>query len=183
MKYWSKSALSIYRYLESMAETVDKRILKTGTSSNSEGLQRYQSTYLQTGQMIEFIERKRKLINLKVAVEDALTGISLNDRRLLVLTFVDGVTSVIVAELMNISLRTFFRRKVSALQSFTNKMIELGYDENFFQDYETEPWFLGVYNEIVSSNIADDFLKRVVVGRMFNQVSKVCVIDNSNICH
>ena len=85
MKYWSKSALSIYRYLESMAETVDKKILSTGSNSNNESLQKYQTTYFQTNQMIELIERKRKLINLKVAVEDSLAKLSTNDRRLLVL--------------------------------------------------------------------------------------------------
>ena len=129
MKYWSKSSLSIYRYLESMAKTVDKTILNTGANSNNEGLQKYQSTYFQTNQMIELIERKRKLINLKVAVEDALARLSTNDKRLLVLSYVDGVTSVIIAQIMGISLRTFFRRKVSALYKFSDEMKLIGFDE------------------------------------------------------
>ena len=30
MKYWSKSSLSIYKYLETMSKTLDKIVLNTG---------------------------------------------------------------------------------------------------------------------------------------------------------
>ena len=103
MKYWSKTALSVYRYLESMTETVNKKIINTGSNSNKEGLLVYQSTYFQTSQMIELIERKRKFINLKVAGEDTLATLSNIDRRILVLAYIDGVTSVIIAQLLNVS--------------------------------------------------------------------------------
>lgn len=73
MKYWSKSALSLYRYLETMSNTIDKIVISTGTNSNSSLLQKYQSTYYQAGKMIELAERKRKMINLKVAVEIRLS--------------------------------------------------------------------------------------------------------------
>lgn len=180
MKYWSKTALSVYRYLESMADTVDKKIINTGSNSNKEGLQKYQTTYFQTNQMIELIERKRKFINLKVAVEETLATLSNIDRRILVLSYIDGVTNVIIAQLLNISLRTLFRKKASAIDKLANTMEKFGLNEKFFAcEYGGEPWFMGVYDEIVSLSIADDVLKKPAVNRMFSQISKVKFIKET----
>ena len=180
MKYWSKTALSVYRYLESMTETVNKKIINTGSSSNKEGLQKYQTTYFQTNQMIELIERKRKFINLKVAVEETLATLSNIDRRILVLSYVDGVTNVIIAQLLNISLRTLFRKKASAIERLSDTMKKFGLNEDFFvSEYSNEPWFMGVYNEIVSLNITDDALKKPAINRMFSQISRVKFIKEN----
>ena len=71
MKYWSRSALSIYKYLLSMSNSIDKSINDTGKNSNSVSLQKYQTTFFQTNKILELIDRKRKIINIKVAVENA----------------------------------------------------------------------------------------------------------------
>ena len=72
------------------------------------------------------------------------------------------------------SLRTFFRRKVNALNKFANEMKSLGYDEKFFcSEYSSEVWFMSVYNEILSVDITDDSIGKLVVNKMFNQVSRV----------
>ena len=60
MKYWSKSALSVYKYLEHMANTIDKIVMDTGKNSNHQNIQKYQTTLYQTSKIIEFMERKRK---------------------------------------------------------------------------------------------------------------------------
>ena len=174
MKYWSKTALSVYRYLESMTETVNKKIINTGSNSNKEGLLVYQSTYFQTSQMIELIERKRKFINLKVAVEETLATLSNIDRRILVLAYIDGVTSVIIAQLLNVSLRTYFRKKAAAIERFADRMDKFGLNEKFFaSEYGDEMWFMGVYNDILSAGITDDALEKPTIHRMFSQISKV----------
>ena len=48
MKYWSKSALSIYRYLETMSNSIDKVVLDTGKSSYSRDVAKFQTTNYQT---------------------------------------------------------------------------------------------------------------------------------------
>ena len=52
MKYWSKSALLIYKYLEKMTNTVDKLIMDIGKHSNSHIMQKNQTTYGQASKII-----------------------------------------------------------------------------------------------------------------------------------
>lgn len=178
MKYWSKSALTIYRYLETMSNTIDKIVISTGKTSYSSLLQKYQSTYYQTGKMIELVERKRKMINLKIAVEDAFSSLNVMDRRILGLVFVDGVKSEKVAKLLNMSLRTFFRRKITALSNFTEAMEMAGFNSEFFiREYSKERWFLSVYNECIQKGSNEDSLTGYVVKRVFNEVGQVEMVN------
>ena len=91
MKYWSRSVLSIYKYLETMSNTIDKLVIDMGKNSNSPILQKFQSTYCQASKIIELIDRKRKMINLKVAVEETLNKLDKTHKRILMLVFVDGL--------------------------------------------------------------------------------------------
>ena len=113
MKYWSKSALSIYKYLEKMTDTIDKLIMDISTHSNSQTMQKNQTTFNQTRKIIEFLDRKRKMINLKVAVEESLDKLNKTDKRILGLVFIDGIKSEMVAQFLGVSLRTFFRKKLT----------------------------------------------------------------------
>ena len=174
MKYWSKSALSVYRYLEQMANTIDKIVLDSGKNSNHQNVQKYQTTLYQTGKMIELIDRKRKIINLKIAVEDSLQHLSKKDRRILVLVFIDGVKNDLVTELIEVSPRTFFRRKARALEKFSEQMEKYGYNLDFFEkDYVSEKWLQSVYQECVQKyNKEEERLDSNLVNRMIKEVSK-----------
>lgn len=179
MKYWSKSALTIYRYLETMSNTIDKIVVNTGKTSYSSLLQKYQSTYYQAGQIIELVERKRKMINLKIAVEDSFAALDVLDRRILGLVYVDGVKSEKVAKLLNMSLRTFFRRKLIALSNFAEEMELAGFNNEFFiKEYSKERWFQSVYNECLQKNTNEDELNGSVVKRVINEVGQVEVLNN-----
>lgn len=182
MKYWSKSALSLYRYLEAMSNTIDKIVISTGKNSNCSLLQKYQTTYYQAGKMIELAERKRKMINLKVAVEDTLVNLSVMDRRILGLVFIDGVKSERVAKILNMSLRTFFRRKNKALNNFMEEMELAGFNaEYFIKEYSTERWFNSVYDECLHIKRENDGLSGYAVKRVFNEVTQFNVSSNSYI--
>jgi len=52
IKYWSKSALSIYKYLETMSMGIDKAVKDIVSGSNSALLQKSQSTYCQASRII-----------------------------------------------------------------------------------------------------------------------------------
>ena len=174
MKYWSRSTLSIYKYLLSMSNAIDKSISDTGKNSNSVTLQKYQTTYFQTNKILELMDRKRKIINIKVAVENALAKLSRNDRRILTLSYVDGVKCEMIANIMGVSLRTYFRRKNSALDKFATMLEAIGYDEEFFvSEYSCEKWFLAVYDDCLAKGGENDNLDRYLVKRLFNEVSNV----------
>ena len=157
-----------------MANTIDKIVLDSGKNSNHQNVQKYQTTLYQTGKMIELIDRKRKIINLKIAVEDSLQHLSKKDRRILVLIFIDGVKNDIVTELIEVSPRTFFRRKARALEKFSEQMEKYGYNLDFFEkDYVSEKWLQSVYQECVQKyNKEEEKLDSNLVNRMIKEVSK-----------
>ena len=175
MKYWSKSTLSVYRYLETMSNTIDKIVLDTGKNSNSCELQRYQTTYFQTSKIIELIERKRKMINLKVACERALNKLPLLAKKILTLFYIDGVKGDFVAQLLGISLRTFFRQKLKALKDFSEALEQIGFNIEYFEkEYGKEHWILSIYDECVAkSGAKEDCPDDYILKRMVHEVSKV----------
>ena len=176
MKYWSKAALSIYRYLETMSTTLDKLVVDLSKGSNSTVAPRYHSTYFQANRIIELTERKRKVVNLKVAIEDSVSRLDKISRRIITLVYFDGVRSEAIAQLMNMSVRTFFRRKLYATKELINIMEALGYDADFFEsEYFSEKWFMSVYDEGVSKgcNPSDDIPDRMLVRRVINEISKI----------
>ena len=120
-----------------------------------------------------------KMINLKIAVEDAFSSLNVMDKRILGLVYVDGVKSEKVAKLLNMSLRTFFRRKILALSNFAEEMELAGFNNEFFiKEYSKERWFSSVYNECVQKNSStEDCLTNTVVKRVMNQVGQVEVVN------
>jgi len=183
MKYWSKSALSVYRYLEHMANTIDKIVVATGKNSNHQNVQKYQTTLYQTSKIIEFTERKRKMINLKIAVENALQRLPKIERRILVLAFVDGVKSEMISQLLEISLRTYFRKKSKALDNFKEQMIACGFDLEFFEnEYACENWMMSIYQEsVLKYNKDEENLDSCLIKRMIKEVSKINLTGMCNI--
>ncbi len=183
MKYWSKSALSIYRYLETMSNSIDKLVLDTGKSSYTRDITKFQTTNIQTGRMISLIDRKRKLVNLKVIIEEGLAGISRDSRRLLTLFYIDGITASLISQLLGISLRTFFRQKMKALIEFSDKLTSLGYGKDFFdEEYLGEAWFDVIYNEVLGeSNEEEKVLEGVFVKNMLSDVGKIHTFCNTYI--
>ena len=181
MKYWSKSMLTIYKYLSTMSKSIDRVIEENSKNSNSVVLQRYQTTQYQASKIIDLIDRKRKMVNLKVIAEDVVSRLKKSDRRIITLVFFDGIKSEVVAEMMGISLRTFFRRKSNALKQFTLILEALGYDNEFFEsEYFCENWFMSIYNTCVSKDYqTDDVLNKYLIKCMFNEISKVGVKFNT----
>lgn len=158
-----------------MANSLDKQVLDIGKSSNSTQLQKIQSTYYQASRIIELMERKRKMINLKVSVEDTLNRLKKTDKRILTLVFIDGVKSEKVAQIMGVSIRTFFRKKLFALQNFASIYQELGYDNEFFErEYVYEPWFMSVYDSCTCRNSnSEEVFDNGLVKTLMSEITKI----------
>ena len=164
-----------------MSNSIDKVVLDMGKSSNCSTSQKYHSTFYQTSKIIELMDRKRKMINLKIAVEDAISKMDKTNRRLLTLVFIDGAKCEMIAKIIGVSLRTFFRKKISAWKQFASLLEEMGYDEEFFiSEYSSERWFMAVYDETLSKGCeTDDYMDKYLVKRMFNEVSKTEIAYNT----
>ena len=166
-----------------MTNTIDKLVMETGKTSYSYELQKYQTTYYQTNKIIELIERKRKMINLKVVVEQVLSKLSTNSRKILMLFYIDGVKTELIAKLLNISLRTFFRQKVKAIKDFSDNLEKLGFNIDFFnREYGNQRWFLSIYDDCVSkSNVYEYVPDGRLINRVINEVRKVNFAYNTYI--
>ena len=164
-----------------MSKSIDRIIDENSKSSNSVVLQKYQTTQYQANKIIDLIDRKRKMVNLKVIAEDVVSRLKKSDRRLITLVFFDGIKSEVVAEMMGISLRTFFRRKANALNQFTLILEALGYDNEFFEgEYFCENWFMSIYNNCVSKDYqSEEGLNKYLVKTMFHEISKVGIKFNT----
>lgn len=164
-----------------MTNAIDKLVLDMGKGSNSAMVNNYQSTFSQANRIIELMDRKRKMINLKVAVESAISRLDTMDRRIMTLVYVDGVTSELISQLLGMSIRTFFRKKSQALKQFNIILQEIGFDEEFFEsEYFGEKWFMAVYDDCVSKGVeGEDILDKYLVKRVFKEVSKVNITYNT----
>lgn len=120
------------------------------------------------------------MINLKVAVEDVLAKMNNINKRIITLVFIDGVTSELISQLLGLSLRTFFRKKIQAIKEFCYILKALGCDEEFFEsEYSTEKWFMSVYDDcIAKSNDTEGVLDKYLIKRIFSEVSKINMTYN-----
>lgn len=181
MKYYSRSALSIYRYLETMSKSLDKVVLDIGKCSGKVSIKNYQTAHSQTGKIIKLMDRKRKVVNLKVVVEECLAGIPKDSRRLLSLFYIDGITANVISQLLGVSLRTVFRQITKALDAFGIELDKKGYGQVFFEEeYVCEKWFSAVYSNMLTKGLEEaECPDAVVIRTMLGDVSKIRAFSNT----
>ena len=93
----------------------------------------------------------------------------------MVLAFIDGVRSEEIAQMLEISLRTFFIKKSKALENFKEQMMSCGFNLKFYEsEYLTENWMMSVYQEsVLKYNRDEENLDSGLVKRMIKEVSKI----------
>ncbi len=145
---WGKTLISIYRFLPAIAEAIDNLIKKKTINSIYCNSNFQSSTYEIANSVIELTERKVKLINIKVVLEKAINNLKPNDKKLLVLYYVDNIDKFEIMNIFKISQRTFFRRKELALKSLGKQLSLLGYNHKKLKKYlSSEHWLINTYNK------------------------------------
>lgn len=146
---WTKTILTVYRYLERICGAIDKIVLQSGlNSSNILGNNYFQNNiYAITDRIINLSQRKVTLINLKILTEEILMLLQPLDAQLLIEKYVDLQKCKSLSETHNIPLRTLFRKIASAEESFDSKLKIKGYsNEKLEKLLECEQWIKNVYN-------------------------------------
>lgn len=171
MNIWSKTLLSMLRYFDALSRAVDRLVSKNATNSNYYANGKFITAYNMANRIIELTERKKKIFALKNLIEDAICLLDKEDRRLIGLAYFDGVTSHNIATLLNISDRTYFRRKNKAINSFSNKLKYLGYtDEKLNLLYGNEKWVMNFYESFVIDDDYDDFVSEIDNSKLLKNV-------------
>ncbi len=177
---WGKTLIGLYRHLGTMANSIDNLIKRIGVNS-AFNHSIYNSTIADSNKIIELTERKIKIINLKVIIEKALNKLKINDFRILSLAYVDCVNYKKVQEILNISERTFFRRKELAIARFSCNLSELGFNAEKLNDYlKNENWIKNAYFQVINST-AKMFSSKEKSNEQFKLMKLVLNDFNTNI--
>lgn len=167
---WTKTVLSVYRYLERISGAIDKIVLQSALSSSNILGQNYHynNVYSISQKLIDLSERKVTLINLKILTETILSEMSVKEAAILIQRYFDGKKMKDIAQDNDISMRSVFRKLTNAESVFDRKLKIKGYDEQKLQEFlKDEQWILNAYRRIANENVDDfslsnNFLARAV---------------------
>lgn len=178
METWSKTILSVYKYLEALSNSIDDLVVKKSINSAFYSNGRFDTAYDTANKIMRLTDRKINLINLKVMVEDALAQLPLKHRRILMLRYVDGVKSNEIALLMRVSNRTYFRVKNNAIEHFAKILVQKGYNKSKLEEmFCGENWLSKLYNiqkEEVKVDFDDDLIKYKFFKSVIREFNMVC---------
>ena len=140
LKIFGKTLLCAYRHIERITEAYEKIVKKIALNSIYSNISGANNTLTITNGMIDLLDRKEKYLNLKIICEETIFKLNDEDKKLLCLIYLDGVNYNVCAKLLNISTRTFFRKKQTAFANFCFQLEKAGYDSKYFlKNYSDDP--------------------------------------------
>ncbi|MGI5842171.1 MAG: hypothetical protein ACOX6H_02630 [Christensenellales bacterium] len=134
MLVWAKTLLSVYRYLDRVADAIDKIVFSRAINSfyTSGSNLAFNSVESVTDDILNLTERKVNLINLKLIIKECLENTKPDLTPYLIANLIEGKTCFECVSIFNVSLRTYFRKINLALESFIKTLIRKGCDQTFF---------------------------------------------------
>lgn len=156
---WTKTILTVYRYLERIAGAMDKIMMQSAlNSSNILGHNFHNNNIYSISQkLIDLSQRKITLINLKVLVEDTLKSINKTDAQILIERYIDSKKCKEMADKRDISMRTIFRKISLAEKAFDKRLHLKGYTSLRFDRWLCEEgWIKNVYSQLSKND--EDFV-------------------------
>ena len=142
----AKVLISAYRFIEKNCDLINEFVYKHAVNFGPSP--EYCSTYDVTNNIINLIERKNRLINLKLIIDEVVE--SLNDRdKLVILSKLRlNLTVKSFCEKFNMpSIRTAFRRIQTALEHFTCRLNNSQYKQKLEYLLDNESWIIAMRRE------------------------------------
>lgn len=142
-KIWAKTLLNTYNCLETISSAIDKLVVTQGVNSGKNTL----TTMENAERIINLIQRKKLMVNLKVLTENIISSLNTISSRILVMKYIDKVKPEICFELLEMSRRTFFRKLNRAIDEFALRLKQMGYNsEKMSEMLANEHWIKEYYN-------------------------------------
>lgn len=157
----AKTTLMVYRYLDRIADAIDRLIERRALNSFYVGAfgNNDNSILSVADYIINLSERKVKLINLKILIDLALENCPILFAQILIERFMDNEKGSEIAKKHNLSERTYFRRLNDALDNYSSALSKLGFPENKLLDYiSSEKWIMEVYNRLLCAKSDDSVI-------------------------
>ena len=150
-KNWSNTALVAYSALPKIAKELDLSLSRLVNSS-------FKSAHLKNGvsnmqlisEIMDVNEEKRKIVNLHYIVSNGLDRMSDIGRTILVGKFIKQMTYKELADELDVSIRTIFRRFESAQDEFAHNLRIAGWTESWLeQEYGDDKYILAIRNRFI----------------------------------
>jgi len=152
---WSKTLLYVYKYLDRVCDGIDSLVEQNAL--NSFHYRSENGVNVVAERICDLYQRKVKLINIKVLVDNCLLKSEKQNAQLLIEKYIDDDISETIAQRHNMNIRTYFRKLNQAEKSFTILMLMEGFNEEKLEKYLSgEKWILEVYEKFKNENIVED---------------------------
>ena len=143
---WTQTILESYNYINCITRSIDRRVLALGTQSYKTTNFGKDCTLDLMETVIELIERKKKILKLKVLVENALRNLPVFTSKLLIRKYIDKLSLNDLAMENNITISILRRKLRKAINECYDYFCKLGYCSSYIeQEYLSEPWLVGIY--------------------------------------
>lgn len=142
-KIWAKTLLASYNSLQTIADAVDNLVVTQGVNSGKNNL----TTIESAERIINLIQRKKLLVNLKILVDSIIAKLDTLSARLLIMRYLDNIKPDICFDILKLTRRTYFRRLDKALEEFSIKLKLNGYTSEILENLVgKEHWIKEHYN-------------------------------------
>ena len=178
---WSKTIMTVYKYLKRMTLAFDRLIDSKATNSfyTSTSNYAFNNVFDITNSMLELIDRKVTLINLKVLADKVLKSMKPEYAKILILKYIENQKGEQIAKTINCTLRTYFRKSGLALENFYKTLCVLGYDsDKLTKMLKGEKWIMSVYYDFCQQQGGEEsktttFFIDKIKNNIFLEIKKV----------
>ena len=148
----AKILISAYRFIEKNCELINEFVYKHAINFGPSP--EYCSTYDVTNNIINLMERKNRLINLKLMIDEIVSNLNKNDKMVILAKMKFDVSIKTMCQMLEISsMRTAFRRIQSALEHFTMRANNSQYKEKLEYLLDNEHWIIALRKEQLEKNV------------------------------
>ncbi len=151
-KNWSNTALVAYSLLPKIVKELNKAVKnRINSSFMSKHLKKGVSTEQLIGEIMELTDQKRKIVNLRFIVNEALEGMSDECRKALFARIVEKKTFQAISNESGQSIRTVFRKVGIAEEEFQHNLRIKGYTEQWFErEYGKDKYISPIHDRVIN---------------------------------
>ena len=147
-----KVLLDAYKSLPSIMNIIDRLIEKRASSVIPASYiygNNYLTTYSEINKVIDMSERKDKLLNLYVIIENMLNSLNERERKIAVLKFVQKCNTEDIAKDFGTTDRTIYRTANRIVEKLAIFLLKQNWNSEFirFQIGSNEPWLIELFKK------------------------------------
>lgn len=147
MQVWVKTLLSIFGSLPNIIKVIDQIIENQATNPFGASHFCAVNTFGQIEKVIDFYERKNKLLNIYVLIQKLLEGLNDEEKSLINMKFVNKITIEAIAQNIGMERRNVYRKFNTLNKKLASFSLSKGWTTTFISNQlESEPWVAEQYN-------------------------------------